>query len=1430
MTLSNRSTWIVLLALVCSGLVSGSDAYAADEALGQPYACEENLLEIMFAWDSRVRMREGNPIDLATNALDGVEQALSRVAWHEWQRICDVPEETLNDIQARGEANTGQPVYNLNNIYRLRIPQGHDVWALGQELEALPGVLLARPVPLPMAPPTPPDYLSWQGYLRPASWTPTGIDADYAWTQAGGDGSGVTVCDLEYSWNYNHDDVTKALGSQINSNVVDPFGNNDHGTAVIGEMVSDNNGWGTTGISHAANLLTCGTYYGSPPSWNVPGAIAVAIANLQAGDVCVLEQQWERTPGMQDYVPIEWWMDYTPHPQSYNAVYAAIANGVAIGISFVEAGGNGGVDTDLLTWTGDSGAIIVGAGGVPPGTPGDVWPGGDLERLSFSSYGSRFNLQGWGEAVVTTGYGDLYAAEGVDRYYTLLFSGTSSATPIVAGAAASCIGYWYANVSSTPPSPAYIRNLLVSTGTPQIFGPAGAIGPRPDLGQALPAMQPQQEEGEYGDAPEGAIAYPSSGVIGAFPTCMNSGPASWVFHGPLGWARFELNPAPGVDFEMEGNAGNCPNFPPYDADECFNDGDAGLMFPPAYTIQGGVVVPCSGQTGDLGLTCQTATWGVDVDIFVVNHMPVDGYVNVLVDWDQDGQWAGSSQCPGGAAPEHVLVNFLVPMGYMGPLSGLMPPNFLIGPNDGYAWSRFTISETPVPQDWDGAQIFEDGETEDYLLSMDEDEPGDEGEYGDAPEGAMAYPSLGVMGAFPTCVSCGPAGWVYHGPLGWARFELNPAPGVDFEMEGNAGNCPNFPPYDADECFNDGDAGLMFPPAYTIQGGVVVPCSGQTGDLGLTCQTATWGVDIDIWVVNQMPVDGYVNVLADWDQDGQWAGASQCPGGAAPEHVLVNFLVPMGYMGPLSALAPPPFLIGPNHGYAWARFTVSEHPVPQDWNGEEWFEDGETEDYLLRVDGDPLGACCIHEAQCILLTAGDCAAAGGNFQGAGSDCDPNPCPYDEARVCCDGQDCHLVSSELDCSNLSGQFHPHWLSCNANPCQLRDWADHDVGNCTGTVTDQGILGFIDGAQSEGSGFIYPYGGSNLLFVGGLWVGESDSYIANRDYDDDPDREWMVSVDPDGHVWVDVNGESDQDIHTIYTDSAAVSPRGLFVQQESWAFSRDNNEVMDDFIILRYFIENRGSQTIDDAYIGVFLDVDIDSMIDNVGAVEAARNLVYITDHDTSTVHVGLRLLQDASEEPAVANLSLIHNPTYVWPQSYILDDDKYGFLSAGGAEYTVTDTSGLGEDDYSMLASAGPFTLEPDEQQLVVFAIVGGQSLEHLRQNADVAQLVHEKGRADVPAGSDSSPRTARLMWNTPNPFAQSTVIRFELAQAGEVDLSVHDVSGRRVRLLTCGSVAAGMRALSWDGRDDGGRAVSSGIYFLRLKTATERVSRRIVVTR
>ncbi len=460
------------------------------------YPSEPDLIEIMFIQESVVRMVEGQPQDLSgLNAMDGVEAVIMGFGGGQWSRLTDIPEIELDDLAMNAELNLGQPVYNLNNIYRIRMYEPGPIEEIAYQLESLLGVHLAYPVALPPELPLSTDYTPSQNYLDPAASTPTGVDARYAWTQTGGTGSGVTICDLEYSWNYSHTDISKATGSQINTNVSDPFSNNDHGTAVIGELVADANGWGTTGVSYGASLLTCGTFYGLPtPSWNIAGAMAIAATTLSAGDVMLIEQQWDYT-GAPGYVPIEWYPHTSGQAQSLNAVYAAIVNAVGNGITVVEAGGNGalsgttwtGINTDTMTWYGNSGAIVVGAGGA---YTGGGYPNGDLQRLGYSSYGSRFDLQAWGENVVTTGYGDKYSAEGVNVYYTATFSGTSSASPIVAGAVACLNGYYAANVSTTPLTPAAIRTNLITTGTAQITPPSGNIGPRPNLAAAIAAIIP----------------------------------------------------------------------------------------------------------------------------------------------------------------------------------------------------------------------------------------------------------------------------------------------------------------------------------------------------------------------------------------------------------------------------------------------------------------------------------------------------------------------------------------------------------------------------------------------------------------------------------------------------------------------------------------------------------------------------------------------------------------------------------------------------------------------------------------------------------------------------------------------------------------------------------------------------------------------------
>lgn len=80
-----------------------------------------------------------------------------------------------------------------------------------------------------------------------------------------------------------------------------------------------------------------------------------------------------------------------------------------------------------------------------------------------------------------------------------------------------------------------------------------------------------------------------------------------------------------------------------------------------------------------------------------------------------------------------------------------------------------------------------------------------------------------------------------------------------------------------------------------------------------------------------------------------------------------------------------------------------------------------------------------------------------------------------------------------------------------------------------------------------------------------------------------------------------------------------------------------------------------------------------------------------------------------------------------------------------------------------------------------------------------------------------PSSYALHPNHPNPFNPSTSIRLDLPDGGTVELAVYDVLGRRVRSLLSSEVCMGSHVVTWDGRDDGGLDVASGLYLRRIVT-------------
>lgn len=156
--------------------------------------------------------------------------------------------------------------------------------------------------------------------------------------------------------------------------------------------------------------------------------------------------------------------------------------GVDAGVVIVAAAGNGNRDLDAARDAsyrarGDSGSIIIGAG-----TPRH-------SKASFSTYGSRVDVQAWGDwTVMTSGYGECTGFSGSSTRgsrYTNTFAGTSSASAITA-AGLTLFQSWALRELGAPLAPRVLRDILKSTGHRQT-GSGGNIGPHTNLRAAAEA-------------------------------------------------------------------------------------------------------------------------------------------------------------------------------------------------------------------------------------------------------------------------------------------------------------------------------------------------------------------------------------------------------------------------------------------------------------------------------------------------------------------------------------------------------------------------------------------------------------------------------------------------------------------------------------------------------------------------------------------------------------------------------------------------------------------------------------------------------------------------------------------------------------------------------------------------------------------------------
>ncbi|MCY4672147.1 MAG: S8 family serine peptidase [Bacteroidetes bacterium] len=376
------------------------------------------------------------------------------------------------------------------------------------------------------------------------------------------------------------------------------------------------------------------------------------------------------------------------------------------------------------------------------------------------------------------------------------------------------------------------------------------------------------------------------------------------------------------------------------------------------------------------------------------------------------------------------------------------------------------------------------------------------------------------------------------------------------------------------------------------------------------------------------------------------------------------------------------------------------------------------------------------------------------------------------------------------------------------------EHETRTLRFNVTSEGNIGYVDFDWLEDSPYPWTVGGFDLLYSDGrfrysthevgLIVGVDPNRVSGSVFENGYDAHFSLQntdFAPITPLEFFVSEQGRQSSRVVMREIMSRLPKALEIIQESLV---DPEGFYEDLVIMRYRLVNPTNSIMEDLHVGLYFDAELhDDWAENTVGYDDAEGITYTVSPEGSPF-IGLIVLSEEVEK---------HSRSYTWEEQdeLYLPKDAWEGLSGG---ITYPDDQ---EDNWSQLVASGPYMIPAISEVIVDFAIVYGESLEDLQENARRAyQLRDSWGIEPVlfQFTSDADNRIFTVHDNYPNPFRESTHLVFDLPWPASVTVEVMDVTGRRVFTVPATGKAAGWKhtiPLS-------GRTMPSGLYLYRL-TAT-----------
>jgi len=180
-------------------------------------------------------------------------------------------------------------------------------------------------------------------------------------------------------------------------------------------------------------------------------------------------------------------------------------------------------------------------------------------------------------------------------------------------------------------------------------------------------------------------------------------------------------------------------------------------------------------------------------------------------------------------------------------------------------------------------------------------------------------------------------------------------------------------------------------------------------------------------------------------------------------------------------------------------------------------------------------------------------------------------------------------------------------------------------------------------------------------------------------------------------------------------------------------------------------------------------------------------------------------------------------------YVCNDHPVRYHCSGDP-VTGTGWLDIAPDDRRMMASIGPYDFRPGDTQQVIVQLAVGQGDDRLSSITSLREIL-SSARVPTPvepADNQALPTTYSLGQNYPNPFNPSTTIKYSLPEKGQARIDIFNLLGQRVATPVNEMLPAGEHSVVWNGTDDGGVRVASVVYFYRLTTGEQTMSRKMML--